>query len=457
MSEKKVGDEIEINISKIIIPERIRKTSFGDLDKFGDDLVEHGQRHPIIVYRTDSGDYLLEDGHRRIEALKLKKRSTVIAVVRRYENEKKHKLYEFIANKQRENFSFQEEAAATEELQEFLSKEKGSATNQREIAEKAMTNLRTINENLQIAKALKETPDVFEGIKSREGALKVLKKHKLDEIKAEIAIRQVEKSKKSGKSNAHKYVFEGDFRDLIKAVPDGSVNLLCTDPPYGVEIEKVQDTKIGGSEEYGEYKDKPENYLDLIADLMMELPRIMHKNSWLVIFAAVGFREESPDSSYTNYITRNLMRLGFNPDPLPAIWHKVGSTGFRPQIHTRFGSCYEPFIYAHNGEATLIKQGLCNVFTHPTIPSERRQFYAQKPLGLMKELIRRFALPGHSVLDPFAGVGTTLCAALSLGMSPIGFELDRGRYNQCILNINRTLSYKNEGKLDLLDELVEGL
>jgi site-specific DNA-methyltransferase (adenine-specific) len=48
----------------------------------------------------------------------------------------------------------------------------------------------------------------------------------------------------------------------------------------------------------------------------------------------------------------------------------------------------------------------------------------QKPIGIVEPLLRYSVAPGRAVLDPFAGSGTTLVAAKSLGLAAIGIESD---------------------------------
>lgn len=52
----------------------------------------------------------------------------------------------------------------------------------------------------------------------------------------------------------------------------------------------------------------------------------------------------------------------------------------------------------------------------------------QKPLALMRALIRSYTKPGQLVVDPYAGTGTTLLAAAMEGRRAIGAEMDAGRY-----------------------------
>lgn len=64
-----------------------------------------------------------------------------------------------------------------------------------------------------------------------------------------------------------------------------------------------------------------------------------------------------------------------------------------------------------------------NVFEYPIVGGdERTEHPTQKPLALMMDLVRLVTEPGDTVLDPFAGSGTTLAAAAKLGRRYIGIE-----------------------------------
>jgi site-specific DNA-methyltransferase (adenine-specific) len=55
---------------------------------------------------------------------------------------------------------------------------------------------------------------------------------------------------------------------------------------------------------------------------------------------------------------------------------------------------------------------------------------AQKPVKILKKLIETFTDPGDVVIDPCCGSGSTLRAAMELGRSAYGFEIDRNFYNE---------------------------
>jgi DNA modification methylase len=61
----------------------------------------------------------------------------------------------------------------------------------------------------------------------------------------------------------------------------------------------------------------------------------------------------------------------------------------------------------------------------------------QKPLVAVAPLVRRFALPGELVLDPFAVSGSSCAAALLTGRRYVGIELDAEHFHQASTRLNR--------------------
>jgi site-specific DNA-methyltransferase (adenine-specific) len=78
-----------------------------------------------------------------------------------------------------------------------------------------------------------------------------------------------------------------------------------------------------------------------------------------------------------------------------------------------FGPDDWPFVYQAKPSKRERNAGLDKPSTHPTV----------KPVALMRHLVRLVTPPGGTVLDPFAGSGTTLVAAVLEGMNAIGCEM----------------------------------
>jgi hypothetical protein len=111
------------------------------------------------------------------------------------------------------------------------------------------------------------------------------------------------------------------------------------------------------------------------------------------------------------------MRTGawVKPDAMPQM------TGDRPAVG------FEPCTIAH-GLARPMRWnggGHAAVWTHNISKgNDRPDHPCPKPEALMLELVTLFTDPGETILDPFAGSGTTLLAAKRLGRRAIGIEID---------------------------------
>ena len=73
---------------------------------------------------------------------------------------------------------------------------------------------------------------------------------------------------------------------------------------------------------------------------------------------------------------------------------------------------------------------------------------AQKPVAVLKKLVEIFTDPGDVVIDPCAGSGSTLRAAVELGRSAYGFEIDRNFYKRAT---EEMLVFERDNQLSLFD------
>lgn len=166
-------------------------------------------------------------------------------------------------------------------------------------------------------------------------------------------------------------VVQGDCLDIMKALPDGCVDAVVTDPPYP-DIEK--------------------GFLITPIDFLSDFDCRQ-----LVFWSAV------------------------EPFPLDFsaihIWHKPN--GNSSQHYER--------IFERNGKRT------CRVFRVAAILPNYVQYRkecvdhpTQKPLKLLCELLDRYSKKDDLILDPFCGSGTTGVAAIRTGRRFIGIEIDGG-------------------------------
>ena len=193
-------------------------------------------------------------------------------------------------------------------------------------------------------------------------------------------------------------LIHGDCMQELKVLPSNSVDLVCTDPPYGdhTAYGRSQRTIIGN--------EHPLVGLIAIADCY----RIIRRNRCCFVFLDAKHLAfvDTFIRRYTDYKLREYL-----------VWDKCSigmGRGFRKR--------HEMVLALEKGTPSYNSDSLANVLTCKRVSTEEHPH--KKPIDLMKALISHVTLPGHIVLDPFAGSGTTALAAKELGRKYIGIERD---------------------------------
>jgi DNA modification methylase len=188
-------------------------------------------------------------------------------------------------------------------------------------------------------------------------------------------------------------LYLGDCREVLPTL--GKVDCVVTDPPYGIGFP------------YASYEDTPEALAQLVeataATIIANAVRVVITpgltNLWLY---------PKPDwiAAWTWATTATYGALGYNQWQ-PILFYGSDVPGFGSVNGVL--KCDRVQV---NGFATKDFTADCGVHTCP------------KPLAFVKALVERFSMDGETILDPFAGSGTTGVAAIKLGRTFIGIERD---------------------------------
>ena len=218
-----------------------------------------------------------------------------------------------------------------------------------------------------------------------------------------------------------------DCLEYLKKIPDNSVDLVVTDPPYNVsqksniKYNNLNIVKNFGDWDFG-FDPKP---------VLAELKRVLKPNGQIYIFCATKQIPEYMAILEDKWFFRNLL-----------VWYKTNPA---PRISkTNFVFANEYIVYAINdkgkpSESTFNfgKQSeMHNMFITSALRGKERLknngkaiHPTQKPLSILKKLIEVSSNEGDVVLDPFMGVGSTAVACKELGRNFLGCELDNYYYN----------------------------
>lgn len=215
-------------------------------------------------------------------------------------------------------------------------------------------------------------------------------------------------------------LYNADALNMMQTLPNASFDALITDLPYANGSSLVAKAAATSSKYTSRKNGNPLPDFDgdsmdqrtwtlFMTDVLREAKRVCRSGSVCVLF--IDWRQLPS-------LSDALQRAGWIWRGV-AVWDKVNA---RPQ-RGRFTQQAEFIVWGSNGRLPIdrpvpILPGVYSVFGG-NIPDRIHQ--TQKPLELMDSLIR-ICPPGGTILDPFAGSGTTLMAARNEGYSALGIE-----------------------------------
>lgn len=431
-----IGKVATIPTSSIIMEERYRE-ELGDLESLEGSLKKSGLTTPLTVRDNGDGTYKLLAGGRRYTVLLFNQTPEVpVRIYNRDLTELEMLMIEEAENIHRKDFEPHEHDALVARIHLLHQQAAGTSTPGPGGSGHKQSDTGAILGMTQpaVAAALERhelrelMPELFEGCKTAKDATKVVKKIKEEGIRHEIA-KQVEQNKEGNIARLANCYINRDFFEGVADIPNGVVNLVEIDPPYGIDLTKGQMKKAEGESQYQkqDYNEVPSNkYSMFMIKTFTECYRVMSNHSWMIVWFA--------PEPWFNSMYQMLTEVGFQTTRMCGIWTKPSGQCNQPE--TRLANSYEMFFYAWKGQPALNKQGRSNIFNTPPVPSQQKTHPTERPIELMKELYDTFAFPGSRVLIPFLGSGNGLLAAHQLGMEALGFELSKSYRDSFLVKLN---------------------
>ena len=198
----------------------------------------------------------------------------------------------------------------------------------------------------------------------------------------------------------------GDCLDVLKQLPDASVDCIVTDPPYGIgylsRSHALALTRMA-NDDAGAYA---------LLDQVLELAeRKLKYDRHVYIFT--HWQAFAPMAE--------IVRKYFNLKNV-LVWVKNNRT--RGDLKGNYGYQYEMILYAHKGRRHLFGSRDANILRFDKVPSQYMQHPTEKPVKLLEYLIEKSTAVGETVLDMFMGSGSTCLAAKRLNRNYIGIEIE---------------------------------
>ena len=236
-------------------------------------------------------------------------------------------------------------------------------------------------------------------------------------------------------------ILHGDTLKLVKAFQPGIFDAVITDPPYASGGTKQNERNRTTNQKYSSMK--AENALpDFDGDNKDQRSWTHWMAEWLYD-ARKACKVGAPICLFIDWrqypsITDALQWAGWIWRGT-AVWDKGNS---RPQ-KGRFRQQAEYIVWGSNGPMPISRPVSClpGVFRYGN--TQNRIHVTEKPLQLMKDVIQ-ICEPGGRILDPFAGAGTTVLAAVEEGYEAVGIEVTDAYYKLGSDRVKFTLEAKEK-------------
>lgn len=242
-------------------------------------------------------------------------------------------------------------------------------------------------------------------------------------------------------------LFHGDARNL-SFIPDKSVHLVLTSPPYfNLKEYRRGQNQLGIIDDY-------QSFVDELEKVWKECYRILVPGGRVVCVVGDVCLSRRKYGRHVvmplhSDIAVSCRKIGFD-NLNPILWHKISNASFEANTNCSIlGKPYEPNAIIKNDVEYILMERKPGGYRKPTdeqrcasmidkedfqnwfsqiweLPgaSTKNGHPAPFPLELATRLVKMFSFVGDTVLDPFCGSGTTMIAAINSQRNSIGVETE---------------------------------
>jgi ParB family chromosome partitioning protein len=416
---------MKLEISEIVVSADRQRKEIGNFENLKESMRKYGLIHPIVV---DENKVLIS-GLRRLASAKALGWITIECKTKADLNEFEREELELEENIARLDLSWKEKVLAKERLHELKLKIYGQSGpgrsadpdgwNIKKTAAALGESIGTVSEDIQLAKLIKAVPSIGE-LPSKQ-----LAKTRGKKIIEMLILKEIAKRSSSDATTSSVQLLNERCEDFLPTVADESVDLIVTDPPFGIDIDLMDWARsnvgeTGKSVTYEDGTSKREMFgvwagpvvVPAVEFAIPHFARILKPGAHLYLFCAAD--------SFHPY-AEMLTKVGMCVRPKPLVWVKDHAAP--TSYEWKYASRYECIIFAHKGKAgRVLAKPASDVLEYAT--PHQRIHPVERPTDLIKFLIEQSSSEGDLVLDVFAGSCVVARAAMLLKRRVICVESD---------------------------------
>jgi site-specific DNA-methyltransferase (adenine-specific) len=203
-------------------------------------------------------------------------------------------------------------------------------------------------------------------------------------------------------------IYHADCREILPQIQKSSIDVLLTDPPYGIRYQSRRRTRAGGLPT----RILADETLNVLRDVLPATDLLMKPDRHAYVFAAPMRIGEVAEAMAEYWRVKNVL-----------VWDK-GNAGGPGDCFAGYASNWEAIVYANKGRRPLLGPRPRSIYRYDWQAQRDPVHPTVKPAGVMRWLLAKSSAPGEVLLDPFMGSGVALQAAAELGRKAIGIELE---------------------------------
>ena len=187
--------------------------------------------------------------------------------------------------------------------------------------------------------------------------------------------------------------YQGDCLEVMKDIPDKSIDCVITDPPYGTKTDQRDTFMVG-------------EFSNVMPLILPEIFRVLKDDGAFYCFISWTQMSDWLLRYQQYFKLQNIL-----------IWDKQKHSGCYSSQSWQF--TYEGIFFGIKGKRKIRK------YQRDILKSEEngRRVAMQKPVDIIKQMIEASTDKGMTILDPFAGTGSTLVACKEMNRNYIGIEI----------------------------------
>jgi len=213
-------------------------------------------------------------------------------------------------------------------------------------------------------------------------------------------------------------LLKGDCLELMKDIPDESVDAVITDPPYNISRENNFSSMGRSGIDFGNW-DKGFDQVSYLSEVF----RVLKKGGTAVIFNSqqnVGFLNQYAKKH--NLLFKDII-YWVKSNPMP----RNRDRRYVTSVENAVTIVKKGKKWTFNRQRPTYENGL---FKYPIVSPKERIHPTQKPVQLMEDLVRIHSNENDVILDPFLGSGSTGVACVNTNRNFIGMEVNEEYFNK---------------------------